>query len=63
MIMSIIRSSEKPTTTATITSKCAVQSHQKNKKNGVKVDVRGETGSPAFHFASLAIAKGASYAT
>jgi len=29
VIMSIIRSSAKPTTTATITSECAVQSHQK----------------------------------
>ena len=32
MIIAIIRSSEKPTTTATVTSECAVQSHQKSRK-------------------------------
>ena len=32
--------SEKPTTTATITSKCAVQSHQKNKQKKVEIAVR-----------------------
>ena len=38
VIMSIIRSSEKPTTTATITSKCAVQSHKIKIKKGWGVD-------------------------